>query len=585
MKFFSLLLVLLGSLAFAQQNQVLTVLHTNDLHSHFEGSGPDHYFTSKVGDGDPIKGHYARLAFQIKTLRKALEKKGTPVLLVDSGDFFAGSLFQVLAPSVKNSINPELEFFRDLKYDAVTFGNHEFDAGEVGLEIMLQNGIKQNLLSSLILSNLYFRNPSSSLEKIVAGVPSFKIIVLKVGQRTVKVGIIGLMGIDAAKVSSVNRPNVSFYGFNDIESSGNFEQLVLKTQELVNTLRSEKKVDVVIALFHGGNDEDEKLASKVNGISLIVAGHTHQFYKEPKLVHRTLIVQAGSYGEKLGQIDLNLESLGESSPLIVSLGKYTLHVIDDKVPCDTVVLEKIDKYKKLIPKSYSKEYDYGTPITTIRKELTRTSKPNDPMGQLLTSGILAEVNKSTRTPIDLYMTSMGLIRENLKLVNQQPTTYQFSDIFRILSIGFNKADGIQAGSPIVSFYMEQDEFIKLMNFMEVYRFISPNFIAAYSQDITYEVRDWGIPFVNRLKNITLRGKPISEAPKLLHVATNEYVSNFLPIIKNLSYGIVKLHYRNQDGAIVDKPFIENSPPEPILFSNYLRNEGKQLIEYDKQRRF
>ena len=52
--------------SFAGHGFEFTVLHTNDLHSYFEGSGPDLSFTKKVGDGDIVKGHYARLAYQIK---------------------------------------------------------------------------------------------------------------------------------------------------------------------------------------------------------------------------------------------------------------------------------------------------------------------------------------------------------------------------------------------------------------------------------------------------------------------------------------------------------------------------------------
>ena len=67
-----------------------SILHTNDLHSAVTGTGPDAYFTSAAGDGDPVSGHYARLAHEIKSQREALETQGKEVLLLDGGDFFAG---------------------------------------------------------------------------------------------------------------------------------------------------------------------------------------------------------------------------------------------------------------------------------------------------------------------------------------------------------------------------------------------------------------------------------------------------------------------------------------------------------------
>lgn len=566
----------IGSLSSAESIGTLTILHTNDLHSHFEGSGPDFYFTPQIDDGDPIKGHYARLAFRIKEIRKTQEKKGHPVLALDSGDFFAGSLFQVLAPSVKNKVVPELEFFKSAGYDAFTLGNHEFDAGEEGLQIIFEKAQRLGLLKNLVLSNSYFRKANPNFEKAMREIPQFKIQELNLPGRKIKVAILGIMGVDAAKVSSTNRPTLSVEGFNDNDSSENFKQLFSKTQTLVNQVRLEKKADVVIVLYHGGHFEDEKLAKNVNGIDVIVAGHTHQLYPQPKFMNDTLIVQAGSYGKNLGQLDLDLQV--KVAKIYPFLAQYKIHVIDDKVPTDTVVLKQIESYKKLIPESYSKTYEYGTPITTIKKELLRTRTPNDPFGKLVASALLEEINKKANPPVDIYMTSMSLIREDFILVKNQPTVYQFSDIFRMLPIGFNKTSTIQAGAPIVSFYMESAEFIKLMDFMESYRFISPNFIGVYSNEVNYRIRDWGIPFFNRLTDVTFKGKPSDQWPKLVHVAANEYVASFLPLIKNLSQGMVKLQYRNKEGQVIDKPFIEPVPPEPVLFSNYLKAQGNLPLE-------
>ena len=91
-----------------------TLFHTNDLHSHFEGTGPDRYFTALRGDGDPVQGHYARLAFMIKKLTDEKKSEKEPYLLMDAGDFFSGTLFHTLAPRKDVGIAPELEFFESL---------------------------------------------------------------------------------------------------------------------------------------------------------------------------------------------------------------------------------------------------------------------------------------------------------------------------------------------------------------------------------------------------------------------------------------------------------------------------------------
>lgn len=89
----------------------LTILHTNDLHSHFLGSGPDRLYTP-VPDGDPVTGGHARIASLIATIRDQKKHAQEPLLLVDAGDFFAGSLFHSLA--VSNEIYLKREELADL---------------------------------------------------------------------------------------------------------------------------------------------------------------------------------------------------------------------------------------------------------------------------------------------------------------------------------------------------------------------------------------------------------------------------------------------------------------------------------------
>ena len=73
-----------------------------------EGSGPDSFFTPEVGDKDPVKGHYARISHQIGSIRKQKALQNEPVLLLDIGDFFSGSIFQALGPNPHARFVPEL---------------------------------------------------------------------------------------------------------------------------------------------------------------------------------------------------------------------------------------------------------------------------------------------------------------------------------------------------------------------------------------------------------------------------------------------------------------------------------------------
>src|SRR6202162_4873188 len=81
-------------------------------------------------------------------------------------------------------------------------------------------------------------------------------------------------------------------------------------QKLVNALRNDDKVDVVLLLSHNGMDVDLKLASRVTGIDVILGGHTHDAIPQPIPVTNaggtTLVTNSGSNGKFLGVLDLEL---------------------------------------------------------------------------------------------------------------------------------------------------------------------------------------------------------------------------------------------------------------------------------------
>jgi 5'-nucleotidase len=113
-------LSLLPQLSFGNNKDIkLTILHTNDMHSHI------HPFTSGRNKG---LGGIAQRAALIKQIRKQEEH----VLLLDAGDIFQGTPYF-------NFYGGELEFklMSEMKYDAVTLGNHDFDNGLKGLKKQL----------------------------------------------------------------------------------------------------------------------------------------------------------------------------------------------------------------------------------------------------------------------------------------------------------------------------------------------------------------------------------------------------------------------------------------------------------------
>ncbi len=557
--FFFLILFGIGFSCRGAEAFRLTVLHTNDLHSHFEGSGPDALFSAKAGDGDPIQGHYARLASVIRAMRAQKENEGEPVLLVDAGDFFSGSLFHGLGPVAGSPSVPELSFFHDVGYDAVTFGNHEFDAGNGGLAAMLAKGKAKFGLANLVVTNA-LRSEGAALNEI----PREVIKALTYHGQTLRVAILGFLSPDAARDCASSRGPNHVVGFDDLSAQPKLDDFLALAKSRAEQLHREKGVGLVIALVHGGAPQDVALG-KVPGIDLVVSGHTHKLYETPVRAGTTLVAQAGNYGKYLGVLELET---GEKGLSLRNEGA-TYRKIDDSVVADPVILAQIASYKKeLAAKLKPAGFEYDTPVVTVHKTLEQNWETGEGLGPLVMSGIRETLNQTASPPVDVYFTARSLIRENLPLVGGKPTPYQFSDLFRVLSIGFG--DDFSLGSPIVTSTFSKEDFVLLLQLLEAYRWISPHFALTFSDSLTFTRNPKGLPFLNRLKDIRVHGKPMSEVGPYLRVGTNAYAAAFFPKLATLSHNLVHFQLRDVSGAPVSEFRKEPVPSEPFLLSKFLK---------------
>ena len=255
----------------------ITILHTNDTHSHIDPFPADH-------PKNPNMGGAARRAAIIENIRK--EEKN--VLLLDAGDIFQGTPYF-------NYYGGELEFklMSMMQYDLATMGNHDFDNGIDGFYTQLPHA-KFDFVSA----NYDFKN--TVLNDIVK---PYKIII----KDGIKIGIFGL-GVQLDGLVDKKLYKETVYN-NPIEVA----------QDMTRILKEEKKCDLVICLSHLGfkyKDEPEKpsdivLAQKTKNIDLIIGGHTHTFLDKPVIEKNSegkevLINQVGCFGVNLGRIDFYL---------------------------------------------------------------------------------------------------------------------------------------------------------------------------------------------------------------------------------------------------------------------------------------
>jgi len=254
----------------------ITILHTNDVHSHIEPFGPN-------DPRNPNMGGVARRA----TLVEKIRNENPNTLLLDAGDIFQGTPFF-------NFYGGELEFklMSKLKYDAATIGNHDFDNGIDGLYSQLPHAS-----FDFISSNYDFKNT------VMDGHSHPHRIYTKDG---VKIGIFGL-GVELKGL-------VNDHLFKETKY---LDPIEIAT-DMARILKEKKKCDLVICLSHlgyeydGNKVSDVKLAKATKDIDLIIGGHTHTFLEKPTVAHnkagkKVLINQVGCFGLYLGRIDFYLD--------------------------------------------------------------------------------------------------------------------------------------------------------------------------------------------------------------------------------------------------------------------------------------
>jgi len=332
----------------------LTIVHTNDTHSRVLSS------SSEIG--------FAKIASKVKEIRSSNEN----VLVLDAGDTFHG---QTISTLVKGESVAEV--MNIIKYDAMVPGNHDFNYGQ---ERLLE--LNQITNFPIVAANITKADGSAFLSPYI--IKEFK---------GVKVGIFGLATPETTYKTNPN--NVKGLTFEDPTAAA--ERMV---QEL------EGKADIIIALAHLGLDESSEytsklVAEKVEGIDLIIDGHSHTVLPEGLKVGNTLIVQTGEYDKNFGIVEL----VCENGKVTTAKASLIAREAAEQLPEDAEVLQAIEGIKA--------EQNEITSAVIGRTEIeldgvrehVRTGETN--LGNLITEAILKA------TGADAVITNGGGIRASI----------------------------------------------------------------------------------------------------------------------------------------------------------------------------
>lgn len=542
-----------------QETNVTTILFTHDLHSHFLPQP-----TAEGGES----GGYARL----KTVIDGERAMNPDALLVDGGDFSIGSLIQTLYTTQA----AELRTMGAMGYDAVTIGNHEFDHKGVGFAEMLNSAkaAQQAAVELLLVDARPLEDMDAYRERFGPVTPVLPTLLeanyapaddnpdrvfirsamedygvtdcMTLERGGVTYGLFGLMGVDSDECAPTS-------GFTRTDAAK-------AAKRCVETLKGEG-AEIIVCLSHSGtgdslaSSEDEELAKAVDGIDVIVSGHTHSTLAEPLVVNDTYIVSSGPYCQNLGSLTFSWDGSGQKRLL-----DYRLIPIDETVAENPEIAGLVEQWKDMVGETYlarygltydevltRSDYDLNTPASAVQE--------NNGLGTLVSDAFLwADRTLNTAyadSPHTVAVTADGVLRANLPAGDLTAAM-----AFDVLSMGVGE-DGT-SGFPLVAVYLTGKE---LKAAMEVDASVTPIMPAAqlYMSGAKYAFNTKRM-FFNRVYDAALTDVTFDESGTgnayeiddnaLYRVVTGMYSAQMLGTVKSKSMGLLSLEPKQANGTPV-----------------------------------
>lgn len=442
-------------------NIKVTILQTTDLHNAASGVGSfNDYQPLNPSQGDAVSGGWSRLAAKIKDIRKKQKRDGRTVLLVDSGDFNMGTVYDMLW----NSNPAPFQFIRELQYDFVTLGNHEYDYGPAKLAVMINKARAQEsrFATPIIATNTVFDGIRGTADDGLEDLNKAGVIItdyyVKKYNSGLKVGVIGLMGKTSDNYAP-NAPPVTF------KSDYTDAAVIAFIQTKVNALRNQQGVDVVLALSHSGvinpntapAGDDMTLAQNVTGIDIIASGHEHETTNQIIPVvngaHTSYIICAGANGTNLAQVDF---VVNRDAKKLVDTPVLTNHAITSAISGDSAIQTLVQAMNEAIDKILA-------PLGSSLSAIVATSSLDllEPAGirEFGLGNLLADASRYAGTStgeLTFGTFASGVIRGTFK----EDQAIAFADLYAVVPLGIttdDTQDPLLPGYPLLKVYVTGDE--------------------------------------------------------------------------------------------------------------------------------
>ncbi len=504
------------------ESKGLTILFTHDMHDHI---------LPAAAEGGGEYGGFTRLATLLKQERENAEY---PTVTLDGGDFSMGTLFQTIFSTQAH----ELRFMGAMGIDVTTLGNHEFDCRASGLTQMLHAAVDSgDKLPSMVQVN--YKPPKGDSESWEAwqryGISDYVIL----EREGLRIAVFGLMGEDADDCAPM--------------SGMEFEPIAEAAERTVNYLEENEDPDFVVCLSHsgtsGGEGEDYELAKAVDGIDVIVSGHTHTTLNEPIRVNDTLIVSCGEYTKNLGVVTIK-KANGE-----LVLEDYRLIPVDETIEEDPAITAMAEKFQKIVGEEYLADYGYSFDQVLATSDFDFTAfsefgrnQEEDSLGNLIADSYVYAVQQAEGddyVPVDFAVVGHGVIRETFTAGE-----ITVADAFNVSSLG-SGADGTP-GYPLVSVYLTGDE---LKDAFEVDASVAPlmSGVQLYGSGMTWTYNTNRMIFnkVESCAQVLEDGSQVKlEKDRLYRVVTGLYSAQMLGTVKDKSFGLLSIIPKDAQGNII-----------------------------------
>ena len=346
------------------QTLKLTLIHANDIHSHFEEVNIN---TATCKEDDRIRGQCYGGVARMATYVRKIRKQDPDTMFLNAGDFYQGTMWYSIF-----KYQPVIEFSNLLNYTVGSLGNHDWDDSDDGLQPFVDQA---NF--PLLAANLHSTSVSNVRKSVVV---------------KVKDKYVGIIGFITPQTQNISNPGPENY-FADIICSVRTEAMSLKSIG----------VDIIIAVGHAGYTLDMELARQVEDLDLVVGGHSHTFLftgpqppsvEQPEGDYPTFITQSSGrvvpvvqvycYTKYIGHLEMDFDDDGELLKPVRDNGVMFAQpiLLDNAIEKDEWIEYKLAKYKSILK-------PYKEVVGSTEVYLYRNDNHESNLGNLVTDSMLA----------------------------------------------------------------------------------------------------------------------------------------------------------------------------------------------------